>query len=99
MKFIKSDFVVATLLLGTWVFYLTYDGSTRFDLSQTLTLPLLAAADLTGLAILYAVGRYHFAKKKGELIADNLNKQITDNQAEQTQGENHSENHSQDNKS
>ena len=91
VKFIKTDFVVAAIILVTWVFYLTYDGATRFDISQSITLPLLAAVDFTGLAILYAIGRYYFAKKKGELLDGNLNKQITDNKVEQTQSENHSE--------
>ena len=92
VKLIKSDFFVAAIVLGTWVFYLTYDGSTRFDLSPTITVPLLAAVDFTGLAILYAVGRYYFAKKEAELLAENLNKHIPDNQAEQTPSESHSEN-------
>jgi len=90
VKFIKSDFIVAAIPLVTWVFYLTYDGSTRFDLSQTITLPLLLAADFTGLALLYVIGRYYMLKKKSSLINEFLKKPGTDNQAEQTREENNS---------
>ena len=91
-KIIKSDIVVAVIVIGTWLFYLTYEGSTRLDINQTLTLPLLAAADFTALAALYIIGRYYTAKKKAKLIGEKLNKMMTDGQAQQTQNETGSEN-------
>lgn len=61
--FRKSDAVFAVIFIGAWLFYLTFDVSTRFDVNETITLPLLAAADFTAITILYAVGRYFTAKK------------------------------------
>ena len=91
VKFIKSDYVIAVILFGTWVFYLMYDGSTRFDINPTITLPLLAAADFTALGILYVMGRYYTAKKKGGVIGENINKLISDGQTEQAQDESQDE--------
>ena len=90
LKLIKSDIVITVILLGAWLFYLIYDAPTRFDVNQTLTLPLLVAAEFTALAILYAAGRY-FTAKKGKLINENMSSLIKDQQAKQTQAETESE--------
>ncbi|MCP4042896.1 MAG: hypothetical protein GY731_13220 [Gammaproteobacteria bacterium] len=76
-KIIKSDIVVGIVFIGVWLFYLTYDGTTRFDINQTATLPLLVAADFTALAILYVAGRYYTAGKDN-LIGDKLNNMMQD---------------------
>lgn len=99
MKIIKTDFIVATIVIGAWIFYLNFDGATRFDISQSLTLPLLLAADFTGLALLYVIGRYLYIKKNSSLIDVMLKNPGTDNQAEQAQDENNGKNQSPDNKS
>ncbi|GMQ83794.1 MAG: hypothetical protein BMS9Abin06_0535 [Gammaproteobacteria bacterium] len=70
-KIIKIDIVIAVILIGTWVYYLMFEGSTRFDISETVTLPLLVAVEFTGVAVLYAAGRY-FTAGKSKLISDNL---------------------------
>lgn len=83
-KFIKSDYVFAVILISTWLFYLLYDGSTRFDVNQTITVPLLVAADFTAISILYSVGRYYTAKKTN-IVTATLNNMMKDEQTEQTQ--------------
>ena len=85
-KIIKSDIVVGIIFIGTWLFYLIYDGSTRFDINQTITLPLLVAADFTALAILYVVGRY-YTVRKSTLVSESMNKIMQDHQIELTQNE------------
>jgi nitric oxide reductase large subunit len=91
VKIIKSDIVVAVILFGTWLFYLAYDGSTRFDINQTITLPLLLAADFTALAALYAAGRYYTAKK-GTSIKESMHKLMDEHQAGQAQDTDEPEN-------
>ncbi len=88
---IKSDYVFAIILIGTWLFYLIFEGTTRFDLNQTITLPLLVAADFTAITILYAAGRY-FTAKKGKLIREGMNSLMGDHQDKQTQDKAESEN-------
>jgi len=85
-KIIKSDIVIGIIFIGTWLFYLLYDGSTRFDINQTITLPLLVAADFTALAILYVVGRY-YTVRKSTLVSESMNKIMQDHQIELTQNE------------
>jgi len=85
-KIIKSDIVIGIIFIGTWLFYLIYDGSTRFDINQTITLPLLVAADFTALAILYVVGRY-YTVRKSTLVSESMNKIMQDHQIELTQNE------------
>ena len=70
-KFRKSDFVVAAIIIAGWLYYLTFEGTTRFDVNETITLPLLIAAELTALAFLYAAGRYYMAKD-GKQITEKL---------------------------
>ncbi len=89
-KIIKSDIVIAAILIGTWVYYLTIDGPTRFDINETITLPLLVAADFTALAVLYAAGRYYTAKK-GNLIKEKMGSIMQDPEAGQTQDDAESE--------
>ncbi|HEC12352.1 MAG TPA: hypothetical protein ENI80_03740 [Acidiferrobacteraceae bacterium] len=89
-KIIKSDIVIAVIFIGAWIFYLTFDGSTRFDVSETITLPLLAAADFTALAILYAAGRYYTAKKGN--INKTLANMANDRQTEETRDKTGAEN-------
>ena len=90
-KIIKSDIVVGIIIIGAWLFYLTYDGSTRFDVNQTITLPLLVAAEFTALAILYVVGRYYTARKS-TLVSESMNKIMQDNQAKLAQNETETDN-------
>ncbi len=90
-KIIKSDYVVASILIGTWLFYLTYEGSTRFDINQTVTLPLLAAADFTALAIIYAAARY-YTIKHGKPTPDELLNKIKGLEPERAQDKAESEN-------
>ena len=85
-KIIKSDIIVGIIFIAAWMFYLTYDGSTRFDINQTITLPLLVAADFTALAMLYVAGRYYTARK-GTIVSESMNKIMQDHQVEQTQNE------------
>ncbi len=89
-KFIKSDYVFAVILISTWLFYLLYEGSTRYDINQTITLPLLVAADFTAISILYAVGRYYTAKK-GNIVKATLSNMVKDEPVEQTQDSTESE--------
>lgn len=63
-RIIKSDIVVAVILFSSWLFYLLYDGATRFDINQTITLPLFIAIWLTALALLYIAGRYIHEQRK-----------------------------------
>ncbi len=84
IKFRKSDIVVIVILTGSWLFYLLYGGTTRFDLNQIITLPLLVAADFTALSILYAAGRYYTARKGGIDSAD-LSNLVSGGQAGQIQ--------------
>jgi hypothetical protein len=91
MKLIKSDIVIAVILFSGWLFYLIYDGTTRFDVNQKITLPLFIAAELTALAILYAAGRYFTAKKSKE-INQKISSMMVDPEDEQTQVETASEN-------
>jgi hypothetical protein len=51
------------IFVVVWVFYLNYEGTTPFDINETLTLPLLIAAEYTGLALLYAIWRYAYDKR------------------------------------
>lgn len=90
-KIIKSDFVVAAIFIGTWLFYLTYEGSTRFDINHVLTLPLLAAADFTAMAVLYAAARYYIIKK-GKPTPEELLNMIKGPQPEETQDKTEPEN-------
>ena len=90
-KIIKSDIVVGIIFIGAWLFYLTYDGSTRFDINQTITLPLLVAADFTALAILYVAGRYYTARKGG-IVSEKLNNMMQDHQAKLAQNETETDN-------
>ncbi len=85
-KVIKGDIVVGIIFIGAWLFYMTYDGSTRFDINQTITLPLLVAADFTALTILYIAGRY-YTTRKNSLVSDKLNAIMQDRPAELTQDE------------
>ncbi len=52
-----------TLALGlpaaAWGFWWFYEGSTPLDINARLTFPLLVAAELTALALLYGVWRWH----------------------------------------
>jgi len=52
------DTIVIVIFITVWGFYILYEGQTRFDVNQTITLPLLIAAESTALAVLYAVARY-----------------------------------------
>lgn len=92
MKLIKSDIVAVVIFLGVWLFYLIYNGPTRFDVNQTITLPLIVAAEFTALVILYAAGRYFTAKKGKQLISKKLSGFMSDEHDEQTQVETESEN-------
>ncbi len=83
-KFTKSDIIVTIILIGSWLFYFMYDGTTRFDINQTVTLPLLGAADFTGISILYAMGRY-YAARKGNIVSAALNNLVKDEPVGQTQ--------------
>ena len=56
------DITVAVIFIAVWGFYFSYEGHTRFDLNQTLTMPLLIAVECTALAVLYAVFRYYKIK-------------------------------------
>lgn len=82
---------MAAILIGTWVFYLTFEGPTRFDISHFLTLPLLVAADFTAIATLYAAARY-YVTKKGTPTPDELFSMLKGEQADQEQDKNESEN-------
>lgn len=88
---IKSDYVFAIILIGTWLFYLMFEGPTRFDVNQTITLPLLVAVDFTAITILYVAGRY-FTAKKSNLIKKGMNSLMGDHQDEQAQDKTESEN-------
>jgi len=67
------DAIVIVLFISAWGFYLSYEGSTRFDVNQTFTLPWLIAAESTALAILYAMFRYYRYKiKTGKLSLKQL---------------------------
>lgn len=87
----KSDIVVVVILIGAWLFYLMFEGSTRFDVNHVITLPLLVAAEFTAVAVLYAAGRY-FTAKKSKLIKEGMNSLMGDHQDEQTQNKAESEN-------
>ncbi len=76
-KIIKSDIVIAVILIATWVYYFMFKSPTRFDISETVTLPLLVAVEFTGLAVLYAAGRY-FTAGKSKLISEDLANLIKD---------------------
>lgn len=82
-KLIKSDIVIAVIVIASWLFYLVFDGSTRFDVNEIFTLPLLVAAELSTFAVLYAAGRY-FTAKKGRLITGDIANLIDEHQAGQT---------------
>jgi len=67
------DVIVVVILIAVWGFYLSHEGSTRFDVNQTFTLPWLIAAESTALAVLYAVLRYYNYKiKTGKLSLKQL---------------------------
>ncbi len=67
------DVIVIVILIAVWGFYLSREGSTRFDVNQTFTLPWLIAAESTALAVLYAVLRYYRHKiKTGKLSLKQL---------------------------
>ncbi len=63
IKIIKTDVIVATIVIGAWLFYYTFEGATRYDINKTITLSLFMAAWLTALAALYIIGRYYKIKK------------------------------------
>jgi hypothetical protein len=63
---------------------LTFESSTRLDINNILTLPLLAAADFTALAILYAAARYYIIKN-GKPTPDELLNKIKGHKPEQAQ--------------
>jgi len=67
------DTIVIVVFIAVWGFYLSHEGSTRFDVNQTFTLPWLIAAESTALAILYAMFRYYRYKiKTGKLTLKQL---------------------------
>jgi len=67
------DAIVIVIFISVWGFYLSYEGSTRFDANQTFTLPWLIAAESTALAVLYALFRYYSHKiKTGKLSLKQL---------------------------
>ncbi|GMR07039.1 MAG: hypothetical protein BMS9Abin26_0041 [Gammaproteobacteria bacterium] len=90
MKIIKSDIVIGAILIGTWVYYLAYEGATRFDINEVITLPLLGAVEFTTLAVLYAAGRYYTAKK-GVLIKEKMDSIMQNPEAGETQDDAESE--------
>ncbi len=61
------DTIVVVIFIAVWGFYFSYEGHTRFDVDQNLTLPLMIAVESTALAVLYAVFRYY--KIKGGKIS------------------------------
>ncbi|MCK5308647.1 MAG: hypothetical protein KAJ73_08555 [Zetaproteobacteria bacterium] len=67
------DAIIIVIFIAVWGFYFSYEGTTRFDVNQTFTLPLLIAAESTALAVLYAVFRYYSHKvKTGKLTLEQL---------------------------
>jgi len=67
------DTIVFVILIAAWGFYFSYGGTTRFDVNQIFTLPLLIASESTALAVLYAVIRYYSHKvKTGKLTLEQL---------------------------
>jgi drug/metabolite transporter superfamily protein YnfA len=86
VKIIKADVIVAAIVVGAWLFYFTFDGATRYDVNQTITLPLFVAAWLTAVAAVYAIGRYYKAKQ-GELVTETVSKLMQDQQPEKDQHE------------
>ncbi len=91
VKIIKSDLVVSLVVMGSWLYYLSFEGATRFDVNQTITLPLFIAVWLTALAILYVSGRYFSAKKSRQTSAM-LSRVVVEQQVEQTAKKSESEN-------
>lgn len=53
------DILALGLPAAAWGFWLFYEGSTPLDINARLTFPLLVAAELTALALLYGVWRWH----------------------------------------
>ncbi len=86
VKIIKADVILAAIAIGAWVFYFVFDGATRYDINQTITLPLFLAIWLTAMALLYAIGRYYNAKK-GALITKTVSNLVQDQQPENEQHE------------
>ncbi len=74
MSMIKIiDTIVFVIVITAWGFYFLYEGTTRFDVNQIFTLPLLIATESTALAVLYAVIRYFSHKvKTGKLSMEEL---------------------------
>lgn len=87
-KIIKTDIVIAVILIGTWLFYLIFEGSTRFDINQTYTLPLLVAIEFTALATLFAAGRYYTAKKGKIGLIDLMKEHQTGQEQDKAESEN-----------
>ena len=56
------DLVFIALVAAVWIFYLGHSGSTRFDINDTFTLPLLVAVEFTVLFLLYVLWRYSAAR-------------------------------------
>ncbi len=84
VRIIKSDLVVTLIVIGGWLYYLMSEGATRFDVNQTITLPLFIAVWLTALAALYGSGRY-FTAKKAKQISAKLSRLVGEQPVEQTQ--------------
>ena len=55
----KIDAIFVILMITVWTFYLNFDGQTRFDVTASLTLPLLLALEVTAFATLYGIWRYY----------------------------------------
>ncbi len=62
-KIKRGDVIAALIFIAVWAFYFNYEGATSFDINETFTLPLMVAAEYSGLALLYAVWRYAYDKK------------------------------------
>ena len=86
VKIIKADVILAAFAIGAWILYFMCSGATRYDINETMSLPLFLAIWLTAMALLYAIGR-HYNAKKGALITKTISKLVQDQQPENEQHE------------
>jgi len=91
IKIIRTDVVVAAIIIGAWLFYFAFDRATRYDINERITLPLFMAVWLTAVAALYAIGRY-FKAKQSARVTETVSKLMQDQQPEKDQHEAESEN-------